>query len=226
MIAAVVAIGPLITRRLRTKTNLLLVGGYLTLLVVLSVICIFIPASALVANIDPALTTDNIPSDQSIAAEINTGSFDAPEGFTKTETSFDTASDRIRITGSGDLLGGVYVGTKGVDVRDNGTNKIDVYSYVSGDVRFNGTCYPVQIDAPEVILDQTNHLFINPAAKKLVDLYQFDDLFTVQRFSGTDYSSSSGSSSSCLVVIVLLPPGVTAELSGTLPLSSLLQPVS
>lgn len=226
MIAAVVAIGPFITRRLGIKTNLVLIGGYLALLITLSVICIFIPSSALKATIDREKASQSLDSGNSIiSAGISAGSFDAPEDFTKTETSFEATSDRIHITGAADLFDEVYVGTKGVDIPDNGTNKIEVYTYVFGDVSFNGTYYPAQIDAPTVILDHANHLYINAAAEKSVDLYQFDDLYAVHQFSGTDYSSGGGNASSSTLVIVLLPSGVTAEGSGYQPLSSFLQSV-
>lgn len=218
IIVAVIVLGPLVTRMLNVKINILLIGGYFTVLVVLLVICLLIPSSALKSPANPGQAAEYLENDHTLSARIKAGNFDAPEGCTQNTDTLDASSGSITVSTASDLLGMVFVGTKGVDAPDNGNQKIDVYSYVSSHVIFNDTYYDTQIDPPIISLAH-NILAINAADKKRVDFYQFSDGYAIQQFSGVDGSHWGGGSVTFLTVVVLLPPGVTATGSGYQPLS-------
>jgi hypothetical protein len=222
LFVAIVLIGPLITRRFSIRANFAIIGVYLAILIALSAACALISPSALKTPAGADMAEGPPPLGQELLSDIGRGDFDAPDGFTKFENSFDVTGDSISI--SAHIYGAVYVGTKGKDAPDNGNGKIDVYSYAAGTVRINGTNYVEPMESP----DYTYQNSAGPALeitqkeeKKQVDLYRFDDAALIRQLSGDSVSTGSGSSSASLAVVVLLPPGVSYTGNGTEPFSAL-----
>lgn len=222
-IGGVAVIGPLITRRLSIKVNLYIILGFLAALTVLSVICVLIPSSALKTPVDPEKVAHYFDGGEAIIGEgIHAGNFDAPEGFIKTESSFDIQAGNVTIFREAQLTF-VYVGIKGVDAPDNGNNKIDIFNYSSGNVSYNGLNYNVDIDPPKCVFENGAYpkLSFMSNEKKSVDFYQFDDRYAMPQFFGTVMSSGGMGVTTCQINIVLLPPGVTYSGDGAVPLSCL-----
>jgi hypothetical protein len=221
---AIAAVGPFITRRLSLKANLSVICSYLALLLAFLAISCAIPSSALLAAIDPIQIRPFFEnSDMVIAAGIREGAFEAPDGFVKTEASFDAPPEHVVISGAGNELGTVYVGTKGVDAPDNGKNTVDVYSYVKGYINFADDHYAIQVDPPTAQLTG-NALSIQPAKQRSLQLISFNDRMTVPQFFHSVQNIHGGGSYGFLAVVVLLPPGVTYSGGGTEPISALLSP--
>ena len=223
-IIAVAAVGPLFARRMSVRVNLIIAGGYLAVLLLLSAVCTLIPASALKAELEP-VTTSGIFNDaaRTVGAVINAGSFDAPEGITQAHDTLSAPLGAVELSVAPNLSGAVYIGTKGTDVPDDGRNTIDVYGYACGHVVFSDTYYDIPVEPPSAALENGT-LSVNPAEEKTVDLFRFDDRNTLPQFLGTDGAAYGGGTYALQLVVVLLPPGVGYSGDGALPLSELTKP--
>lgn len=222
IIVAIVVLGPLITRRLSIKVNLFIIGGYLAVLFMLTVVCLLIPPSALKTPLQSETVSQYNLDYNVFTSNLKAGNFYVPEGYTKTENAYKPQTDSVAI--SADIFGMAYVGIKGVDVPDNGNGKIDVYSYVSGNVIFGNSYYEVQPDHPEIYFEDGVYPKLDigyKVGKQTLKFYRFDDRYTVQQFSDADFSWGGGSYIS-QILIVLLPPDVEYSGTNTEPLSSLL----
>jgi hypothetical protein len=223
---AIAAVGPFITRRLSLKANLSVICSYLVLLLAFSVISCAIPSSALMEAIDPIQSVEYFETGGTvIASGIREGTFEAPAGFVKTEASFDVPSEHVVISRAEDVSSVIYVGTKGVDAPDNGTDAIDVYSYVTGYINIADDDYTIQADPPTAELTD-GVLTILPAKQRSLQLISFNDRMMVPQFFDSVQNIHGGGSFGYLAVVVLLPPGVTYSGSGTEPLSALLSPTN
>jgi hypothetical protein len=220
LVIAVAVFGPRFLRALGIKLSLIIIGAYLSVLVILTVITLLISPSALRQPAAPALDANRLG--EALSFSLPSGNYDAPEGYTSTANSYQLSADSITV--SGQIYGEIYIGVKGTDVPDDGSGQVDVISYAAGSMSFDGADYPVPINLP--VCDYIDGaLTISPAPEKgTVTICRFDDARTVTPFLGSDYSSGYGSASE-LAVVVLLPPGVTCTGDGTQPLSALLKPV-
>ena len=219
IIVAVTFIGPGITRRLNVRLSLYIAGGYVALLLLLSVVCWAIPSAAL----KPEMRADEVAHFQgsgTFDTNLKAGIFDAPDGIARADRSFATVSDHITIVRPDNTPGQIYVGMKGAGIPDNGSRMIDVYIYTAGYMNYKGMNFAAPPTVPDVTLDESR-LFVKLSAGRVVNLYEFNDQYTIPQFTGVDTTSSSWGSSAMLAIVVLVPPGVTVESSGcvTLPVS-------
>ena len=222
-IIAVAAVGPLITRRLSLRVNLAIAGGYLAVMLLSSVICAIIPASALRSTLDPVKASESFENaGRNIGVALQAGSLEAPEGIDMSVLSFDAPASVV-LPEAEAFQGVVYVGIKGEDVPDDGRLTVDVRSYTCGFVVFNDTYYAIPVDPPSVILED-GVLTVTAAPEKTVNLVRFNDRSTVPQFFDTDASAYGGGTYAFQLVVVLLPPGTAC--TGGEPLSALIkQPV-
>jgi hypothetical protein len=217
IIIGIIGLAPFAVKRLSAKLNFRIIGGYLAVLIVLSLVCLLLPGGVLVKGADTSQEAGN--PDANAYQRITAGDFDAPDGFTKTEKDFDPLGGSVRVTCGENLEGMVFVGTKGVDVPDNGDGKIDVYSYSSATVNFGNMYFVPEIGAPDLAYSGGN-LTVSAASQKEKDFYQFDDGYALGQFFSGQRSLNSGS-----IVIkeifVLLPRGMTASGTGFVTVASL-----
>lgn len=217
---AIIVISLLVARKLSLKINLYIICGYVCVLAALTVICFCIPSSALKTDIGPARNVDFYQSANDLGARLSSGNFDAPEGFTKTETSFDLQTNNITISSSNFLT---VLAIKGVDVPDNGDNKINVYSYTPH-MRYNNLYYTVPIEPTKFIFSKGVYptLNINFHEQNQVDFYRFDTTYALPQFIGTDISTVSAQMNAYQIVVVVIPSGISYSTSGTMPISELI----
>lgn len=216
---------PFFSRRLSLRANVVIILGYLSILVILSLSSFAIPPWALQQPVDPDISLTGFQnSDTVIADGIRNGTFEAPEGCLKTVNAFDISIDSIAVSHHDGLPGLVYVGTKGVDAPDNGNGKIDVLTYVDGYVYFNGNYYDYSIEPPAVSIDNSD-FYISGIEKKTLHLIQFNDRTILPQFFDEAETSHSFGAHSYLIVVILLPPGIDATGDIT-PLAELGQPIA
>jgi hypothetical protein len=211
VLVAVGVAGALTTRRLSLRVNLVVACGFLAILLVLTLGSLLVPASALKPPLDPVKTSGIYNAAvANIAAGARSGSFDAPEGFVKKVNSFDAPADHISLSVAEPVSGAVYMGTKGADAPDDGSGKIDVYSYTCSLISINDTFYAFNVEPPAAEMNNAG-LLVYQSVKKPLDVYIFSDRSTVPQFFNTDTSHQGSAVRICTVVVVLLPPGVTAD---------------
>ena len=210
--AALRFIGPGVTRRLNARLNFCIAGVYIAVLLLLSAVCWATPSSALKQEVrgeEVAL----FQSPGIFDASLKAGIIDTPDGITRTDRSFTTASNHVTIVRPDNLPGQIYVGTKGAGIPDNGSRTIDVYIYTAGYMSFKGMNFAAPPTVPDVTLDGSL-LFVKLGAGRVINLCEFSDQSTIPQFTGVDTTSSSWGSSAMLAIVVLVPPGVTVESSG------------
>lgn len=210
-LAILVLIGVGITRllgkltvRLGVKLNICMIGCYLALLVMLSVVCFFLPSNHL-----QTLTSSHTAYGTDLLQTILDNNFGDIEGCLRAEYAFSPQSNSVSIQLEDNIPQNVYVGTKGVDAPDNGDGNIDVYSYSYATAEMDKIPrFDVPIEPLLVSFNQDNLTVKNPE-NKAVRYYCFDDqILSAGQFFNTTLSSSGGSSC-CQIVAILLPPGVT-----------------
>lgn len=219
IIAVVAAVSP-IMRRLSLRANAMIILGYLSVLIVLSLFIYAIPDAALKTPVDPDFIVNFEHTEQVVAAGIRDGSFDVPEDCLKAVSTFVLTSSDIKIASDKSLPGLVYVGTKGIDTPDDGSGKIDVYSYSEAYVSLGNGIYDAPMLPPSVSFDNAV-LSISNVEQKTNEFIVFNDKNTLPQFFDSKPDFNGGGIHSYLAVVVLLPPGVSYSGSSAEPLSAL-----
>jgi hypothetical protein len=213
VIIALIIIAPFVIRRLSVKTNFFIIGGFLSLLIVLSLIGLLLPSSVLVKSASPSLNAGNSERPLSIIERVITGNYAAPDGFTKTECNFEPRNSVVKLsTGNNLFTGQVFVGIKGEDVPDNGDGKIDIYSYMSTSFDVRDVNFAPETDPP-VIQYNNDILTLGNATQKAKNYDWIDDSYSIGQFLSGDQSFNSGSMLT-EEIYVLLPHGVSASGTG------------
>jgi hypothetical protein len=211
-IAAIVLIAPIITRRLNIKVNLLIIGGYLAVLIVLSLVCLMLPGGALVKAGSLSSTIRSADCVNDLNNRISAGDFSAPAGMTKTEKSFKPQSGSIRITAQ-NCGAEILTFTKGDETPDNGDGKIDVYFYNRDNITVNGIRLSGNTKAPTIEYSWQD-LKIKMEERQEINVYRFDDGYSARQFINTDdLDISSGCRN---VIAVVIPDGVKIESTSTI----------
>ncbi len=213
------------SRGLSIKVNFIIAGCYLAVLVILTAVCYVLPAGPLIPAADPEKAMQTIEDgDAALRQSIRDGSFDAPESFDKTISSFDFTGSHIDIQADSMLYiyKSVYVGTKGVDAPDNGSTTIDVYSYLGGYGVLRGQYYNFLTSEHPIVELPRQTLYLKQPPRLELEFYKFDDKDAVPFFFQGDQPDYNFSRSGFQCVIVMLPPGVTYTGDGTEPLSNFL----
>jgi hypothetical protein len=210
VLIAFIILSPVIVRSMSVKINFYIIGGYLAILLVLSLVVPLLPSGKLIKVTNAPQTNVSNFTTNNVYKQIQKGNFSAPAGYRAKVDTFAVKSGTITITPVNDLLGQVYVATKGIDIPDNGDGKIDVYSY--GTAYIGNTNFAPNLDLLTVKYSE-NNLTIANTEQKSVQFCKFYDGYAVGQFFNANLTMSSGAIING-PVIVLLPSGVKVSGEG------------
>ena len=207
------AIMPRVTKQFNVKTNFMIAGGYLALLILLSLVCTVLPRGTLVKAVDRTQTVDNGGNTDIIDKRVTDGDFGAPDGYKKIKQSFVPNGSSLTVM-SENFGVNIINKTKGVDTVDNGDGKIDVYCYMAEHSYFNGTDLGINAGVPTIEYSG-NKITVKRKRQPTLNVCEFRDGLAARQFFNTDMDLSfvsSASNNNSLVVV--LPRGVEVTESG------------